>query len=439
MTAFLPLCLLALALSAGASPVPAPDPTPPPYGGTSAIGEESPSDCTTVITHTRSGFRGEWTPAIAQTVYTATETVYERVPCDGCALSITTEYPAPIGGIGPIEVVTGTVTAEEPFRTTFTVCSPSAPPLLHIPQNGQAKKELRQAEASSSSDVLPPSPTAPCTHTRLVQASYIALGEQTKTVYTTTATTTSHIDCGGCNLLEVSTLDFMNPGPVIHFTTTETAEAPKTMTEFVCLKTPSIVIVSTLRTLPVQPSASIAGFQPRGEPTTTPQLTRTHPHPSTSTRAPDVTVCVTITRTIYTATVTAVQTAACGPVDADGPPGAIPRQESEEGHFDADNVQRTRTTYSTVDITAKGTWTHRSFHCSSKPTEVISWPYQRPHPTSISGGVFGVLEPQQQQQQQQQIQEQAVDAAAATQPPSHKPSPANPTESSSTFIFPKER
>jgi len=369
-------------------------------------------------------------------VYTTTETVYTRVPCNGCALSITAELANFYGGVGPVEIVTGTTTAEEPYRKTLTVCSanPTAPPHFQIPRDGLEDREIRQDEVRSTTDMLEPKKSE-CTHTRLVQASYIALDEQTRTIYTTTATTTSHIDCGGCNRLYVTTLDFLNPGPVIHFTTTETAETPKTKTEYVCLKTPSIVLGSSLRTLPVQPTASIAALHQRGHPTATSPPTWTHPHPSPSTRSSETTVLVTITRTVYTATVTAVRTSPCGPIDADGPPGAIPRHEtSSRGRGGGDGASQTRTHYTTVSVTAEGTWTRPSFHCAeTHHTGGFSRPHRRPHPTHAAGGggveLGGGSEPQQLGQQ----------AVAATVPPVHPPSPLHPTSVTSTFIFPPRR
>ncbi|KAG5999437.1 hypothetical protein E4U21_006817 [Claviceps maximensis] len=55
----------------------------------------------------------------------------------------------------------------------------------------------------------------------------------TRTVYTTTATTTSSVDCGLCKA--VVTSDFPDgPGPVVFFSTTITEATPTTVTDFAC-------------------------------------------------------------------------------------------------------------------------------------------------------------------------------------------------------------
>ncbi|KAK1765865.1 hypothetical protein QBC33DRAFT_589683 [Phialemonium atrogriseum] len=407
MTSFLPLCLLALVLDASANPLPVP--TPPPLGTTSASGESpfATPTCTTTLTKLVAGFQGEWTPSILKTVYTTTETVYSRVPCGGCALAITADFAGAFGGLGPVEMVTGTTTATEPFSTTLTVCSadPSSPPHQQIPRDGL---DVRQDE---------PSTAAECTHTQFVPITPLLMSEHTRTIYTATDTITSHIDCSGCNLVHVSTVDYLNPGPVIHFTTTLTAESPSAATTYACLQTRSFITPPTTRTLPVEPTASAADAPLRRR--------DDQPQPTTTT-----TITKTLTRTAYSATVTAVVTATdCGPVSAaDGPPGAIPRrQRRQEGD---DGIA---TVYATVVavVDGEGMWTRTSFHCAD--TTDVSFTHPHPHPpppppTPTAGrGMFGGLVPG-----PVMLVPAAAGTEAATRPPSRPPPPANPTTVTST-------
>lgn len=212
------LCLLALAAGAYANPVPVPPP----------LTTASDATCTTVLTSTISGFDGDFTPRIAKTVYTKTVTEPSFVPCGGCALSVTTELAPDWGGLGPQEIITATITADHASTTTVPVCngSPAAPPAHH----GQ----IPRAEA--------PSPSRGCTYTKVLTASPLPLTGGTKTIFTTTATTTSHIDCSGCSTLTLSTADYLNPGPVVVYKSTVTASTPAEDTAYVCLKTPSVVL-----------------------------------------------------------------------------------------------------------------------------------------------------------------------------------------------------
>ncbi|KAM3556439.1 hypothetical protein MY1884_005072 [Beauveria asiatica] len=60
----------------------------------------------------------------------------------------------------------------------------------------------------------------------------------TSTTWTETATETQEVDCGGCNAVATSDR-YLGPGPVVFFTTTETATTPTTTTEMVCSSTPT--------------------------------------------------------------------------------------------------------------------------------------------------------------------------------------------------------
>ncbi|EFY85768.1 hypothetical protein J3458_005360 [Metarhizium acridum] len=55
----------------------------------------------------------------------------------------------------------------------------------------------------------------------------------TRTVWTSTTTATSEVDCGGCNDVTQSTL-FLGVGPVVEFTTTTTMAEPSTTTAYAC-------------------------------------------------------------------------------------------------------------------------------------------------------------------------------------------------------------
>lgn len=220
---------------------PLPFPTPPPDDQ----GETSPSQpgCTTVLTSSIRGFNGNWTPFIEETVYTATDTIYHRVPCNGCVISITTELVKPWGGVGPMEQVTATVTAAKPFRTTKTICSITSTPVHPAIPRGALMGDV-DAGSAPVENVAVPKPrdvntnNPACTFTQPVPLK--PTFGPTQTLWTTTKTHTSHVDCKGCMHVATSTLNFLNHGPVVHFTATETAKTPTTSTIYVCLKTPSV-------------------------------------------------------------------------------------------------------------------------------------------------------------------------------------------------------
>ncbi|KID88700.1 hypothetical protein MGU_04043 [Metarhizium guizhouense ARSEF 977] len=78
----------------------------------------------------------------------------------------------------------------------------------------------------------PAAPDEPgCTTTQVMFPQFTA--GPTSTVWTSTATFTKSVDCGGCNEVQKSTLN-MGPGPVVFFTTTVTAETASTTTVYAC-------------------------------------------------------------------------------------------------------------------------------------------------------------------------------------------------------------
>lgn len=109
----IPICILLLALGAASNPLP--EPTPPPLA----------TPCTTYLTRTISGFRGNFTPEVVHTVYTTTATIFSYVPCNGCTLSVTGILAPDYGGVGPQEVITARTTATRPYNVTSTVCLPT--------------------------------------------------------------------------------------------------------------------------------------------------------------------------------------------------------------------------------------------------------------------------------------------------------------------------
>lgn len=399
---FRALCLLALTLRVYANPVPLPTPPPVETGTTAAdgVGALASPPCTTILTSLISGFHGDFTAEIAQTVYTKTETVYSRVNCDGCALSITTELAKFWGGFGPQEVITATVTAKEASTTTLTVCSHHMTPVPH----GQVPRDVETPDTPAAS-----SSGGECTVTKVILPTPQVLGNGSRTVYTTSATLTSRIDCGGCNYVEVSTNNFLHPGPMVPYTATTTATSATAVTTYVCSKSPSAFLTpSSLRTLPiVHPTAE--AHRERGDRRAETSPTTTSSPPDTSPAA-EFTIQRTITKTIYAATVTAVKTTACGPLR--GPltsQGAIPKRE--EGNSDHKSKPRTLTLYSTLVINAPTTWTRTSFHCVS----------EKPKPTPTLTRIPGIG---------------AIPRAAATAPPTHPPKPVSPSGTTTTYTFP---
>jgi hypothetical protein len=141
--------LFALLAAAGVNANPLP--TPPPV---TASPLPSPT-CTTVLTSTISGLHGDFTPKIAKTIYTKTVTELSLVPCNGCALSITTQRAAVWAGYGPQQIITATTTARHATTTTLTVCAGDdhPHPTPPHPSHGQIPRQVTTRP--------PPRPTKP--------------------------------------------------------------------------------------------------------------------------------------------------------------------------------------------------------------------------------------------------------------------------------------
>jgi hypothetical protein len=385
------LCLLALAAGVYTNPVP----TPPPFETKSdAPGALGVPTCTTVLTSTVTGFQGDFTAEVARTIYTKTVTEYSPVDCGGCALSITTARASFWGGIGPQQIITATTTARHASTTTLTVCDGHPTP----PTHGQIPRAEEEEEASSSGQ---------CTYTKVIVPSPHALGDGEKTVYTTTATTTtSHIDCGGCNFLAVSTADYLHPGPMVHYTGTVTASTPAAGTAYVCLKSPSVVL---------PPSTTSHGTRPSAPTTLTPP-------PLPVPTGVVVTVTETLTRTAYAGTVTLVKTATCGPRTGSGPwqtsQGAIPDLVALDTETRTARPE-TETVYETRVVSTSASWTMTSFQCAGrKPTLTVT-----PIPmTGLGGGVGEVGD---------------REVAKTTRPPTRPSMPGSPTGTTITVSYPR--
>ncbi|KAB5523839.1 hypothetical protein GE09DRAFT_1257553 [Coniochaeta sp. 2T2.1] len=377
------LCILGLVAAVYTNPLPTP---PPLQTGTATAGEVGPlatPNCTTVLTSLVTGFHGDFTAKVAKTIYTETVTEHEWVACGGCGLSITTELAKNWAGYGPQQIITATTTARHATTTTLTACSRHSDP----PSHGQIPRDVNDPEASSSGE---------CTSTKVIIPNTHRLDEGDKTLYPTTATTTSHVDCGGCNYIALSTADFLHPGPMVLNTAMTTASTPATETAYVCLKSPSVVL----------PPSSSHGTRPATTPTSPP-----------ASPTAEITIHKTITKTIYASTVTLVKTATCGPMRGPGSQtsqGAIPRRDDitteKKTHSSSFG---TRTVYSTLELSTSAVWTRTSFHCVGR----------RPTPTSTP--VHGEPEPL-------AIGERK---AVTTKPPTHRPLPVSPTLTSITITL----
>ncbi|KAJ9143091.1 hypothetical protein NKR23_g6861 [Pleurostoma richardsiae] len=238
--------LLVLAVPALGSPRPAP--TPPPLGdGTSA---EPTSACTTWITSLVQGFHGPFTPKIVKTMYTTTDIVYERVPCGGCILLSTAKLAPAWGGIGPVQIFTGTTTMAEPTKLTSTICSAEA-----TPHHGQIPGNALEVEKYGAP---PANCTTTLTHTRKPWW-LTAKMNGASTVYTTTSTSYESVDCSGCALTFMTTgvpSTWGGRGPVVHNTVTVTATTAHVVTRTVCASSTDTESLIT-RLVSSTPSASL--------------------------------------------------------------------------------------------------------------------------------------------------------------------------------------
>ncbi|KAF7922713.1 hypothetical protein BELL_0069g00050 [Botrytis elliptica] len=107
--------------------------------------------------------------------------------------------------------------------TTVTVTE-GATPLSYNPGGPQLPPTKRQG-----------GPLIPCTST-LSHFKQFTHGP-TKTLFPSTVTATSSVDCAGCGALSVKPIGGV--GPAVIFTTTVTADVPTTTTTFVCSPTPA--------------------------------------------------------------------------------------------------------------------------------------------------------------------------------------------------------
>ncbi|KAH8879014.1 hypothetical protein GQ53DRAFT_856616 [Thozetella sp. PMI_491] len=406
------LALLANAIPAIGHVIPTPPPAP----------NATSTACTTVLTSTLSGFRGDWQPEIAHTVYPSTVTESHRVPCGDCVLSISYVLARPWGGLGPEERVTGTVTATAPFTTTTTVCEATAtghrgppppqeePPVADNPAKkttveepsakthttveapAEETKTVESLSKTTTSEEKPATKTAPveprgdapaapattscsktttestnspraapppsnCTYTTVTPVTPVRGG--TKTVYRSTVTYTSSVNCGGCSTMTVSAFNPFHPGPVIFFNATTTLPATTT-TAYACQKSSSST--SAMATASRHPRDEVEG-QAAGA---------AHTGPDVST--------MTLTKTKYQHTTTSVRGSDCEAHPTKGP-GVVPRKFEAISNHEAPQQPSLgpvlAVTYAkTETVVSPGTQTVYSNSCTRTTTRAI------PHPTA---------------------------------------------------------
>lgn len=131
---------------------------------------------------------------------TATETAY--IDCHGCSNA---EVDKQLWYCG-LQPVYDTITVLTPTTTTSTACFPS-------PTDTILPRRPDQQDAVVTN--------ALCLTTVVVQPTLSA--GPTLTRYSTTATSTSRVPCGGCDLIVSTAL--LGPGPPARFTTTVTSPA----------------------------------------------------------------------------------------------------------------------------------------------------------------------------------------------------------------------
>ncbi|QSZ30318.1 hypothetical protein DSL72_004840 [Monilinia vaccinii-corymbosi] len=110
------------------------------------------------------------------------------------------------------------------YLATVTVTA-GATPLSYNPGGPQLPPTRRQESTN-----------IPCTST-LSRFEQFVLGP-TKTIFPSTVTATSSVDCAGCDSLRIRYIGGV--GPVVSFTTTVETDVPTTTTAFVCSPTPAM-------------------------------------------------------------------------------------------------------------------------------------------------------------------------------------------------------
>ena len=200
-------------------------PPPPPGPPMLAKREDEEEDCTA---HVLTG--PKYTHGPIKTVWTSTTTVSNPVDCGTCKHVMPTFYPA---GPGPVIFFTSTVTATEPTTVSVPVCATGTSLDKAVPKQELAQRTERphyyEAPPFSIRTATPTGPTPSCTSQFALDAQ---IPDSTLTVYGSTVTSTSSIDCGGCEVeWYTGVVNFFAP---ILLTSTVTAAEPSTSTVVAC-------------------------------------------------------------------------------------------------------------------------------------------------------------------------------------------------------------
>ncbi|KAJ6780978.1 hypothetical protein PWT90_05403 [Aphanocladium album] len=175
-----------------------------------------------------------WQPTWTVTAHASTTTSTAAVDCSGCAHlqteKVLVNYLQPTG---PSPMVVKTVVATEPAVVTKAYCKqpPSAQPLRYGQFEAPPPGPDPTPTTASSPGHSGSGSTTSCPK-HLFHAPAFTWGP-TSTVWTSTATVTHKINCGGCDTLQINYLP-LGPGPAVFFTTTVTASTASTMTIPVC-------------------------------------------------------------------------------------------------------------------------------------------------------------------------------------------------------------
>ncbi|KAI9649833.1 hypothetical protein NHQ30_002415 [Ciborinia camelliae] len=149
----------------------------------------------------------------------ATPTVYVPGSCAACQKGCATDY------------TTVTVTADVAALPS-NPGGPETPVTVPVSIN-PGGPETPVATLLSITPSVIKDPIIPCTST-LRKLKHFTLGP-TKTLFPTTVTTTSTVNCAGCEVLSVELIGGV--GPVVEFNATVKVDVPSTTTAFVCSQT----------------------------------------------------------------------------------------------------------------------------------------------------------------------------------------------------------
>lgn len=188
-------------------------------------GEDAGSDCTKFFPHA-DGF----TFGPVSTVWTTTTTVTEQFDCGSCRAIRPNIIPL---GPGPVIFFTTTVTAEGPSTTYEAACGTGAnlPRAFDKREIDAMSDRPRYYEAPpfTVKTAIPQGAKATCTSQFVLEPE---IPGSTSTVYPSTVTSTTSIDCDGC-MVEWSTgvINFFAP---ILITKTVTVDRPSTSRVVAC-------------------------------------------------------------------------------------------------------------------------------------------------------------------------------------------------------------